>query len=308
MTEALEPNQPTPPGAMCGAHPERAAVITCARCGDFACGDCALRGLCTACAERSPYVLSDLDRDNWRVRTVFKHARATLNDRSTSTLGMFWALVIPVLLVMTAAMLVAMPGFLSGKIDAKASYSLSGRLIMQGASLASLLLVSPLLLGLFAYVLGRAVGRKPGFAIVRDQLPRVPQFAVVLLAVLPVTIVLALLQGAPDVAAVTPRNPFAAFSVRNTLLSLLIWPVMLLQYSAFFEVVLDHDVDGLQALRRAAKVLSYRPVVTLWAAFLVGLVAMVSMSCCFIPAIWLWPFSMLAFATLYLAARTPASG
>jgi hypothetical protein len=247
----------------------------------------------------------DLDRDSWRVGSVFAHAWRTLNDRPGSMLGMFWVLLLPSVLVITVPMFLLLPALSLNKIEAKAMFTPQGRLITVGMSAVCLLLVSPLLLGLFAYGLGRAEGRKPGFGVLRDQLPRVPQYAIVLLVTIPVVFASSLLQGAPDLAAMTPAKPFAALTIRNTLLSLLAWPVLLLQYSAFFELVLDHDVDGLQALRRAARVLSYRPVGTLWTVFLIGLVAIVSMSCCFVPAIFLLPFSLLAFATLYLAARRP---
>jgi len=306
VAEPLEPNQPAPAGAMCGAHPQRAAVITCARCGDFACSECASRGLCAACAQRVPEVVFVLDRDSWRVGNVFDHAWRTLNDRSgASTLGMCWALLFPSLLLFSLPMLLLIPGLLSRKIDPKAIYTLQSRLIMQGASTASLLLMSPLLLGLFAYLLGRVAGRRPGFAVVREQLPRVPQYAIVLLAVVPVTLAISLLQHSPDLAAVTPAKPFGAFSIGNTLLSLLAWPILLVQYSAFFELVLDRNVDGLGALRRAAQVLLYRPFATVWTILLINVVALASWSCCFIPAIFGLPFSLLAFETLYLAARTP---
>src|SRR5262245_26266423 len=140
MTEALEPNQPAPPGAMCGAHPQRVAIITCARCGDFACSECASHGLCAACVQRAPAALCDLDRDSWRVGNVFGHAWRTLNDRSTSTLGMCWAFMLPILLIFAVPMFLLMPRLLSGRIDAKAMYTLQARLISMGVSVACLLL------------------------------------------------------------------------------------------------------------------------------------------------------------------------
>jgi uncharacterized membrane protein YhaH (DUF805 family) len=55
MTEADTVGLTPPLGARCAVHPETMALLTCPRCGDYACGACtgiASGGLCGACQAR----------------------------------------------------------------------------------------------------------------------------------------------------------------------------------------------------------------------------------------------------------------
>jgi hypothetical protein len=304
-----------PPDAMCGQHPQRAAVLTCTRCGDFACSDCAAlarQGLCPACAAREPALTFTLNRDTWGVENVFGHAWRTLTSRPWGPIGVTWAMLLPMFVVMMLPALLLIPALSKGGFTPQDLYSLRGRLSTIATSFASLLLISPLALGLVAYLSALVNGRRVGFEVISAQLPRVKQYAMMLLVVMPACGLVSLLQRTPTLPTDTAAGPLAALSMWsgnmlfNMLISLLSWPIMLVQYMGTIELVLDPNTSGLQAMKQAAMHILHRPFSTLGTTILISLTGLLSITCCFLPAIFFAPFALLTFTTLYLAIRTPA--
>ena len=294
-----------PPGAACAVHPDQEAVAICWRCGNYACRTCVVprTGVCQDCQERDPVAAFPLDRDSWTLDNVFGHAWRVLNAARFSIIGNIWLLAIPYALIIMAPTLLMVGDLQSGQVDL---YSWQTRLRMTAMYVPGLVLGAPFLLGLLAYAVGRAHGKQVGLGVVGQYARRAGHYLLLVVLTWPFFLVTSLLQQTPPAG-----NPMAALSpsvfVPNLLLSALSMPVLMVQYVGAVELIVEPDISGLDALKAAVRHLTHRPVMALVTAFMMSLVVLGSASCCLLPSIFFMPFSLLAFATLCLAMRTPPS-
>lgn len=295
-----------PPGSACGQHPERAAVGICSRCGNYACQECfsGQLGQCAECQRRNPVGSFPLTRDNWSLEGVFGHAWRTLNNDRWPILWGAWALAMPYVALVLAPTFVMVGQVMSGGAAPEDLNSPRFRVIASATYLVGMVVGSPLLLGLFAFMAARVQGRILGpVRAVREQLGRVGPFVVLLALTMPIVYAIGSLAPAPAQPGVGSLQEIAFTTLVAILVNLAVAPVVTIQYMAMVELVLDHGASAPQALKTTLRNVAHRPLLALSTTLVIGIMLGLSLACCLLPGIYFMPFSLLAFATLCLAIR-----
>ncbi|MDH5675844.1 MAG: B-box zinc finger protein [Myxococcales bacterium] len=312
MDETLDASNPHA-GAVCSQHPESPAVLTCQRCGSFACEHCVAPSderICNECMQRDPLASVGfvLQRTSWTLSNVLQLGWRTIMAKPWSILGHFWLLMIPYFVVIALPVFAILPMLQSGDFSMQDMYSPRFRLASGALTVVAYAIGSPLLLATFAYAAARLQGRPAGFGLIGAQLSRVGAYATLVVLIMAVTGPISLLQGAPEIPD-DPSDSFAAafapYRSPGLWLSLLLsWPVIFLWYTATVELVLDRQASAIGALKNSIANIRRRPVAWFFSCLALGAIAVLSMSCCLLPSVLFAPVSVFAFTAMCMALRT----
>jgi hypothetical protein len=299
---------PQPVAAACAVHPDRVALRTCPRCGNYACDLCTegeRHEMCGPCRQRLGLVEFPFARDRWSFDGlvgygwhVFKREWQTLVLAALIFVGISLAL-----------------SFASQMGSMLLTLTLSDDSVAAGAVILGFTVVSSLLemavqgwlaLGFFALAFralsGQPLELKALFTQHRKVLRLLVQYLVMfaffgVAAGIPTGIILGLV----------PMDQWlAAFLITGAVLAV---PVMYVALGLSFmqaELVYDDEAGPLEAIRRSWVIVRGHRLWAFVGGLVYGLAMFVGLLACCVGMLATMPFAHLVYAALYLALRNGA--